>query len=44
MISSLFTYFGYLPIIKPDLPSPIVQMTYAENIPLVGPEGELSNL
>jgi len=35
---SLSANFAYVPITKPDLPSPIVQMAYAENVPLVGPE------
>jgi hypothetical protein len=40
MVCSLFTCFSYVPMTKPGLPSPAVQMAYAENIPPVGPEGE----
>ena len=43
-VRSLFTDFAYIPITKPEFPSPLIQMAYTEGIPLVGPEGGLSNM
>lgn len=37
---TLTTDFAYVPITKPELPSPMLQKAYKENIPLVGPEGD----
>ncbi|OAX36431.1 hypothetical protein K503DRAFT_772523 [Rhizopogon vinicolor AM-OR11-026] len=36
----LTTDFAYVPITRPDLPSPMLQKAYKENIPLIGPEGD----
>jgi len=44
IVRSLKTEFAYLPITRPDLPSPILQMAYQENFPLIGPDGELSKI
>ncbi|KAG2126748.1 hypothetical protein BD769DRAFT_789990 [Suillus cothurnatus] len=37
---TLATDFAYVPITKPELPSPMLQKAYKENIPIVGPEGD----
>jgi hypothetical protein len=37
---TLATDFAYVPITKPELPSPMLQKAYKENISLVGPEGD----
>lgn len=36
------TTFAYLPVTRPELPSRMLQKAYAENLPLVGPEGTVS--
>ncbi|OJA08720.1 hypothetical protein AZE42_07084 [Rhizopogon vesiculosus] len=37
---SLTTEFAYVQITRPDLPSPILQLAYQENFPLIGPDGD----
>ncbi|KAG1841130.1 hypothetical protein DFJ58DRAFT_78020 [Suillus subalutaceus] len=37
---TLTTNFAYVPITKPELPSPMLQKACKENIPFVGPEGD----
>lgn len=37
---TLTTDFAYVPITKPELPSPMLQKTCRENIPFIGPEGD----
>lgn len=33
------TTFAYLPVTRPELPSPMLQKAYKEGLHLVGPEG-----
>jgi len=37
---TLATAFAYVPVTRPELPSPMLQKAYKENLPLVGPEGD----
>ncbi|KAG9314824.1 hypothetical protein JVU11DRAFT_3917 [Chiua virens] len=40
----LVTAFAYAPTTRPELPSRMLQKAYKENLPLVGPEGEMSEI
>ncbi|KAI9568203.1 hypothetical protein HD554DRAFT_2022523 [Boletus coccyginus] len=37
---TLVTIFAYVSVTRPELPSPMLQKAYKENLPLVGPEGD----
>ncbi|KAG8213462.1 hypothetical protein J3R82DRAFT_11980 [Butyriboletus roseoflavus] len=37
---TLMTAFAYLPVTRPELPSPMLQKAYKEGLHLVGPEGD----
>ncbi|KAF9234229.1 hypothetical protein BU15DRAFT_90063 [Melanogaster broomeanus] len=37
---TLYTSISYIPLTRPQPPSPMVQKAYKENLPLVGPEGD----
>ncbi|KIJ67028.1 hypothetical protein HYDPIDRAFT_109020 [Hydnomerulius pinastri MD-312] len=37
---TLTTNFAYIPLLRPEPPSPMIQKAFKENLPLVGPEGD----